>query len=98
MIKIFVYGTLREPDVQMKVIGRMIRGIKDSLLGYKKTTIENNVYPIIEECLDANEEISGLVLDVNEDELIKLDEYEIDFYRRKEVVLKSGITAWVYCK
>jgi len=100
MTKIFVYGTLREPEVQMKVIGRMIEGVKDSLLGYKKTTIAINdsTYSIIEEDLNVNEGVDGLVLDINEDDLINLDEYETDTYKRKEVILRSGTMAWVYCK
>jgi len=30
--------------------------------------------------------------------LINLDEYETDTYKRKEVILRSGTMAWVYCK
>ncbi len=96
--KIFVYGTLQQPEVQTKVIGRVVKSTPDTLSGFRKSTIEidGDVYPIIEEDSNSDEEIDGLVLDIEEEELKNLDEYETNAYRREKVTLKSGLLVWVY--
>ncbi len=98
--KIFVYGTLQQPEVQIKVIGRVVKSTPDILLGFRKSTIEinSNIYPIIEEDSNSDEEINGLVLDIEEEDLKNLDEYETNAYRREKVTLKSGLLVWVYQK
>jgi len=98
--KVFTYGTLQKPEVQMKIIGRIINSNPDILKGFRKSTIEvnKNRYPIIIEDGNSNEEIDGKILVVNTEELIKLDKYETKAYQRKKVILKSGISAWAYQK
>ena len=46
---LFVYGTLRDPAVQERIIGRLISGIPDVLHGYGKEQIMSDgaLYPII---------------------------------------------------
>jgi gamma-glutamylcyclotransferase (GGCT)/AIG2-like uncharacterized protein YtfP len=94
---LFVYGTLKEPEVQSRVIGRIIKGIPDTLNGYTKSTItiNNNTYPIISQ---GEGNVEGLILEVTTEELKKLDEYETSAYKRKKVTLKSGKEAWAYQK
>jgi len=97
---IFVYWTLMYSDVQQKVIWRSSNGEKDILFWFMKTTIEINwnTYPIIKKDINTNEWIEGLVISVNQDELIKLDEYETSAYIRKKVILDSWKEVWVYQK
>lgn len=97
MQNLFVYGTLKDPKVQKEVIGREVEAKEDILKGYSKgeIIIEGKIYPIL---VKGTGEISGLVLQVTNEELKKLDEYETAAYRRIEEKLKSGITAWVYVK
>jgi hypothetical protein len=40
--------------------------------------------------------VLGVRLELSEAELHMTDEYEVDDYERREVVLSSGITAWAY--
>lgn len=98
--KLFVYGTLCQPDVQKKVIGRVVQPTIDNLLGFRKSTVEINgkVYPIIERDPNSTEEIAGLVLGIEEEDLPKLDVYETTAYRREKVTLESGLSAWAYQK
>lgn len=95
---LFVYGTLREPEVQKKIIGREIEGTLDSLLGYNisKIEINNNTYPIILKKIDSS--VRGLVLPITLKELQLIDEYETEAYQRIQVTLKSGKEAYVYVK
>ncbi|MEK6848833.1 MAG: gamma-glutamylcyclotransferase family protein [Nanoarchaeota archaeon] len=37
--KLFSYGTLQNPEVQIKVVGRALKSTPDILNGFKKTTI-----------------------------------------------------------
>lgn len=96
MEMLFVYGTLRDKNIEKQAIGREINGNPDSLEGYEKKIImiRNEPYPIIFPNKDSS--VHGLVLEVTEDELKKIDEYESDIYIRKRVVLKSGSKAWAY--
>ena len=95
MEQLFVFGTLKQPDVQKEVIGRTIEGLSDTLEGYKIATvdIEGETYPNIKE---SPGRVDGLVLEVSPEELGKIDEYETEAYQRKRVVLKSGKETWVY--
>ena len=96
--KLFVYGTLIHPEIQQKIIGRVVKTEPGVLGDYKKSTIKinDNIYPII--VPDENSVVGGLVLAVSSSELRNIDEYETNAYRRTKVILKSGKEAWVYCK
>lgn len=95
---LFVYGTLQDADVQVRVIGRLVQGSSDTLDGYRKSQISigGNLYPFAVQ--DAASAISGQVLEVTADELLAMDAYEGDEYRRLQVRLRSGRSAWVYCE
>jgi len=96
--KLFIYGTLADSKIQQKVLGRMIQGVTNSLVGYKKSkvVIEGEFYPAI--ILDKTSEVDGLVIEVTTNELRLLDAYETGAYKRTKINLKNGILAWVYIK
>lgn len=95
---LFVYGTLKDSEVQKEVIGRTVKAIPDILEGYKKSKVKinGNTYPIL--VPDSNNSIEGLVISLAPKELKLIDEYETKAYKRKKVILKSGKRAWVYQK
>ena len=47
---------------------------------------------------DLNDEVAGKVFQITAAELAAADAYEVSDYKRIEVALKSGISAWVYVK
>ncbi len=96
--KLFVYGTLRDPEVQKKVIRRVVSGKTDVLEGFTKGSvlIHEKMYPQI--FPQQNSSVEGFVLDITFDDLKPLDEYETDTYARKKVFLRSSIEAWAYQK
>lgn len=58
--------------------------------------VDGETYPGI---IPSNEgKIEGLVIEVTDEELKKIDEYETDAYKRVEVKLESGTSPWVYLK
>jgi gamma-glutamylcyclotransferase (GGCT)/AIG2-like uncharacterized protein YtfP len=98
MNKLFIYGTLINPEIQKSILGRIINGIPNILEGYEKSEIEidNKKYPII--IPNKNKTVNGFVIEISDDEFKKIDEYEGIEYKRIEVVLKSGMLAWAYVK
>jgi gamma-glutamylcyclotransferase (GGCT)/AIG2-like uncharacterized protein YtfP len=94
--KLFIYGTLVRSEIQRKVLNRLFEMAPDSLQGYKigEVEIEGEVYPIISS--NDLEEVHGFLVEVTEDELKKIDEYETKVYKRKRVVLVNGASAWAY--
>lgn len=107
MENLFSYGTLQNDNVQIETFGRLLTGQKDILPGYKKTMVkikdENVVatsgeayHPIISYTGNASDEIEGTVFQVTKDELMQVDEYEVDSYKRVAAILSSGKSAWVY--
>jgi gamma-glutamylcyclotransferase (GGCT)/AIG2-like uncharacterized protein YtfP len=53
-------------------------------------------HPILRFCDDPQDEVSGTVFEITEQELAQADDYEVDDYVRVAAVLKSGKTAWIY--
>ncbi|EKD46668.1 MAG: hypothetical protein ACD_67C00122G0003 [uncultured bacterium] len=96
--RLFVYGTLKDPKVQRKIIGRELIGEPDVLEKYAvaQITLDDSVYPILIEAMNNN--VGGLVLEVAPSDFSVLDEYEGDEYKRVRVKLRSGKLAWVYKK
>ena len=94
--KIFLYGILVEAEIQRQVLGRVLENVPDKLFGYKRSqiSIENEEYPVI--VPDPSSSVSGIVVNVDEIELSKIDEYETTAYKREKVKLESNAEVWVY--
>jgi gamma-glutamylcyclotransferase (GGCT)/AIG2-like uncharacterized protein YtfP len=96
MEKLFVYGTLQDPDIQKSLVGRIIFGTPARLANFEKTTINlgGRIYPIVRPA--ENKAVNGMVLEVTSEELARFDRYETNAYRRITAKLDSGQTVWVY--
>jgi hypothetical protein len=104
--RVFSYGTLRQPDVQKALYGRVVEMVADSLPGYRVdwltitdpdviATSGSHRHPILR-AGDPDDAAAGAYLELTEAELRATDRYEVDDYRRHEVTLASGVAAWVY--
>jgi hypothetical protein len=97
--RLFSYGSLQDPAVQMRLVGRTIPMTPDALRGYveDQVAMEGGVYPMLRPAPDGTVPlIAGVVLMVSGEELARFDLYETAVYARVEVTLESGVTAWVY--
>ena len=105
--KLFSYGTLQLKNVQKETFGRNLVGKKDRLLGYKLESLkikdpsvlkisEAKTHPIIRFTGTTVDVVEGTVFEVTSGELLEADNYEVEDYKRIEVILKSGIKSWVY--
>lgn len=108
-IPLFSYGTLRNENVQMASFGRRLSGMPDALTGYVCVQIEikdasvaavsgEKFHPMIIETGNPVDEVNGTLFLISEVELAAADAYEASDYKRVQVTLKSGRSAWVYAK
>ncbi|WP_029002361.1 gamma-glutamylcyclotransferase family protein [Azorhizobium doebereinerae] len=108
-VHLFSYGTLQYAEVQMSSFGRLLEGTDDSMPGYRKEMVEitdpdvlaasgDRFHPIVMPSGNPADAVPGKVFRITPEELEAADAYEVSDYKRVEVVLASGITAWVYVK
>lgn len=104
--RLFSYGTLRDPAVQMALFGRSLDGTPDAICGFRTRMVEitdadviaksgTRWHPMVEESGDPRDTIKGTAFLLSQDELTAADAYEVD-YERREVSLRSGGSAWLY--
>ena len=104
---LFSYGTLQNKSVQIENYGRVLEGKLDKLTGYALSMIEitdaavvalsgDAFHPMIKHTGILTDIVEGMVFEISADELAQTDEYEVDDYKRVQVILESGKKAWVY--
>jgi gamma-glutamylcyclotransferase (GGCT)/AIG2-like uncharacterized protein YtfP len=104
---LFSYGTLQQPEVQRSVFGAEIGGESDAVIAARlgEVVIEDPhvievsgsaVHPALVRDDAPGSEVPGTVFALTDEQLSAADDYEVDAYRRVEVPLRSGRTAWVY--
>jgi hypothetical protein len=109
IINLFSYGTLQYPEVQKTSFGRLLDGTDDAMPGFRREMVEitdpdviaksgERFHPIVMPSENPEDAVSGKVFQISNAELAAADRYEVSDYKRIEVVLKSGLTAWVYVK
>ena len=106
-VRLFSYGTLQQPAVQVSLFGRELDGVRDRLPGYRLSTLAitdpdvaalsgSAEHPIATATGDPGDHIDGTVFAISQAELAAADTYEVDDYTRALVPLSSGVQAWVY--
>ena len=104
---LFSYGTLQLETVQMAIFGRQLIGTRDVLPGFEEALIviddEETVsmsgkthHAIAKFTGKVSDSIAGTVFALTPEEIQSADKYEVPEYKRVEVVLLSGVRAWVY--
>jgi gamma-glutamyl AIG2-like cyclotransferase len=107
--RLFSYGTLQDPSVQLQTFGRRLRGAPDAIVGFELQTfhVDDPAFVAKSGKADhtivvfngrAESRVDGTVLEVTDAELAMSDAYEPDGYTRVEATLASGARAWVYAQ
>ena len=95
---LFVYGTLRDPEICDSLLGRTPQQNPALLHGYVRLAVRGEAYPAIVPC--PQKSVAGLVLQgLTAHELDVLDAYEGGEYMRVKVEteLETGdAPAWAY--
>lgn len=90
----FSYGTLQDPETINKIVGRKLVGKKASLPGYRKKYDDG--YPYLEKVTSlAPVSVPGVVYEVTDSDLAKLDKWEAK-YERVKVRLSDGRMATTF--
>jgi gamma-glutamylcyclotransferase (GGCT)/AIG2-like uncharacterized protein YtfP len=106
-VRLFSYGTLRQPEVQRATYGRLLDGRPDALEGYVLAPLPITdpevvrisgaaIHHIACRSGDPAHLIHGVVFEISRAELEATDAYEVDAYRRIEATLSSGTRAFLY--
>jgi gamma-glutamylcyclotransferase (GGCT)/AIG2-like uncharacterized protein YtfP len=106
-VRLFSYGTLCEPRVQLATFGRLLDGEPDAVVGFRLETLTitdpaviatsgSDRHPVLRASEDPAASVEGIVFMISEQELRAADAYEVDDYTRASVLLRSGAQAWVY--
>ena len=106
-IRLFSYGTLQQPEVQLANYRRLLDGEPDALLSHRLEPVEIDdadvvnlsrkaVHTIARATGNPADRVPGIVFLLTKEELAATDAYETDAYSRIELLLESGRTAWVY--
>ncbi len=104
---LFSYGTLQLENVQIENYGRILKGERDRLIGYKteKTQITDTTvlaksqldhHPIAVKSGNEIDSIEGTLFEITDTELTETDNYEVSEYHRILETFESGKKAWVY--
>lgn len=106
-VRLFSYGTLQQPQVQLASFGRLLQGRPDVLEGYVLCPLKitdprvvrlsgAEVHTIACKTGNPSHTVKGVVYGLTASELAAADQYEVDAYDRAEVRLASGLHAFVY--
>ena len=104
---LFSYGTLQLEAVQMAIFGRRLIGARDVLPGFEEAlmVIDDQAtvsmsgkthHAIAKFTGNTSDSVAGTVFALTPEEIQSADNYEVPEYKRVEVVLLSGVRAWVY--
>ena len=94
---VFVYGTLADSKIRKSILNRDVPATPSTLAGYdgsKTITIENESY--FAAVKNPQSTTKGFVIELTAEDILKLDIYETDAYKKREVTLVDGTKAWVY--
>jgi Gamma-glutamyl cyclotransferase, AIG2-like len=104
---LFSYGTLQQENVQLSTFGRTLAGRSDQLEHFEESLVpieDEDViarsgkthHPIVRFTGRSSDRIDGTAFEITDAELAAADAYEVAAYKRIDVVLASGLRAWVY--
>ncbi len=104
---LFSYGTLQKERVQIETFGRILEGDQDILAGYRLEMLEikdpevlkkssQKFHPVLILSGNPEDEITGILLELTDEEILQADEYEVDDYQRIETGFESGRSGFVY--
>ncbi|GLX23455.1 MULTISPECIES: GDSL-type esterase/lipase family protein [Streptomyces] len=102
---LFSFGTLMDPKVQTALFGQVVPSRPASLAGYATRSLKItdpeviaasglDVHLILERRIGSV--VEGVVLELTDEQLAAADDYEVDDYARRRVLLASGESAWAY--
>jgi gamma-glutamylcyclotransferase (GGCT)/AIG2-like uncharacterized protein YtfP len=91
---LFVYGSLRFPDVLRVLLDRVPNSFPAAVDGWRVAALRDRVYPAL---VPAEKSANGLVINgLTPDEWNTLDAFEDNLYTLRRLATKDGNYAWAY--
>jgi hypothetical protein len=96
-MRLFLYGTLLDPDLMAKLAGRPIPVVPATLHGWRRVAPPGGRYPTLRRARDT---VIGAVATVNHRALARLTAYEGPAYRPRSLIVslacsKTVAQAWI---
>lgn len=88
-ISIFTYGSLQFDEVWTRVVRGRYQKSSAVLSNYRLHTLRNETFPAIVPARAADQVNGYVYMDIDTDDLRRLDEFEGDYYRRETVVVST---------
>ena len=88
MHPLFVYGTLRHPPLIEGLVGRPVHARPATLPGHRAALLRGRAYPGL--VVDASSSAVGSLVEVDDDGLQVLDDFEGSEYTRTDVVVRTA--------
>lgn len=101
MPRLFSYGSLQQPAVQRRILGREPPGSADEVIGFERVLIRRAGKELANIVRNgrADSRVAGTVFEISDADLLVVDAYEgTDSYVRMQAVLASGGEAWLYAE
>jgi gamma-glutamylcyclotransferase (GGCT)/AIG2-like uncharacterized protein YtfP len=101
MPRLFSYGSLQQPAVQRRILGREAAGTADEVTGFERVLIQRAGKELanVIRSARADSRVTGTVFEVSETELGLIDAYEaVESYVRMQIALASGGQAWLFAE
>lgn len=91
-LPLFLYGTLRDPDVYLAVAGESLRGSPAALAGHKARLVKGRSFPALAPD-DSNREVEGLLVFPGPSAFKRICHFEEEgvlYFRQKVEVFTQG--------
>jgi gamma-glutamylcyclotransferase (GGCT)/AIG2-like uncharacterized protein YtfP len=101
MPRLFSYGSLQQPAVQRRILGREPPGSADEVIGFERVLIARAGKELANVIRNgrADSRVAGTVFEISDADLVVVDAYEAtDSYVRTRATLASGGEAWLYAE
>jgi hypothetical protein len=80
-MKLFIYGELQNPYVQIKIFGKEVDGIYDTISNWIVLNDFDKGKSFLQLASQPKGIVFGHILDLTEEQVEKLDSYEEDYFR-----------------
>lgn len=80
-MKLFIYGELQDPEIQIKIFGEEICGAYDTISNWIVLNDFEKGKSYLQLASQPNGIVFGQIIDLTEDQIKKLDKYEEDYFR-----------------
>jgi len=90
MVHVFAYGSLMFDAVWSRVVAGDYASCEAILQGYDRKGVRNDVYPVLVPSAPHSQVQGILYLDVSATDLVRLDEFEGEYYFRKSVQVSTA--------